>query len=59
VTSNPAKRETEDEVKEECLAAAVAPMIKSKPLVLLQVNFRSIHSKTLDFWNLIDSYNLM
>jgi len=32
-------------------------MIDGKPLVLLQVNCRSIHKKTLDFWNLIDTYN--
>jgi len=59
VTSNPARRETEDETKEECLEAAVAPMIKGKPLTLLQVNCRSIHNKSLDFWNVIDTYNLM
>ena len=32
-------------------------MIEGKPVVLLQVNCRSIHKTTLDFWNLIDTYN--
>jgi len=57
VTTNPARRETEDEKKEGCLVARVAPIIEGKPLVLLQVNCRSIYNKTLDFWNLIDTYN--
>jgi len=43
--------------KEECLAATVAPMLEGKPLVLLEVNCRSIYNKTVDFWNLIDTYN--
>jgi hypothetical protein len=55
--TNLVKRETEDETKEECLATTVAPMIEGKPLVLLLVNCRSIYNKTLNFWNLIDSYN--
>jgi hypothetical protein len=33
VTTNPAKRKAEDEAKDECLAATVAPMIEIKPLV--------------------------
>ena len=56
-SSKTAESETEDETKEECLVATVAPMIESKPLVLLQVNCRIIYNKTLDFWNLIDTYN--
>jgi hypothetical protein len=43
--------------KEECSAARVAPIMEGKRLVLLQVNCRSIYNKTLDFWNLIDTYN--
>ena len=35
----------------------MAPMIGGKPLVLLQVNCRSIYNKSLDFWNLIYIYN--
>jgi hypothetical protein len=56
VTTNPARRKTEDETKEECLTKTVAPITEGKPLVLLQVNCRSIYNKTLDFWNLTDTY---
>jgi hypothetical protein len=31
-------------------------MIEGKPLVLLQVNCRSVYNKTFDFWNLNDTY---
>jgi len=55
-TTDLARRESEDETKEECLAATLAPKTEGKPLVLLQVNFRIIYNKTLDFWNLIDTY---
>jgi hypothetical protein len=30
---------------------------EGKPLVLLQVNCRSICNKILELWNLIDTYN--
>ena len=52
VTINPARRETEDETKVECVAATVASMTEGKPSVLLQVNCRSIYNKALNFWNL-------
>ena len=55
--TRPARRETEDETEEECVAAAVAPMTESKPLVLLQVDCRSIYNKALNFWNLTDTYS--
>jgi hypothetical protein len=35
-----------------------AQSIKRKSLVLLHVNCRSILNKSLDFWNLIGTYNL-
>jgi hypothetical protein len=57
VTTNQARREIEDEKKEECLAATVAPINEGKLLVLLKVNCRGIYNKTLDFWNLTDTYN--
>ena len=57
VTADTARGETENETKEECLAATVAHRTEGKPFVLLQVNCRSIYNKTLDFWNLIDIYN--
>jgi hypothetical protein len=55
-TVDTARRETEDETKEECLAAKVAPKTEGKPLVLLQVNCRNIYNKTLGFLNLICTY---
>ena len=30
---------------------------QGKSLVLLLVNYRSIYSKALEFWNLVDTYN--
>jgi len=33
VTTNPARRETVDEKKEECVAATVVPLTEGKPLV--------------------------
>ena len=56
-TANPERRETEDEGKEECVAAARGHRTEGKPLVLLQVSCRSICNKILEFWNLIDTYN--
>jgi hypothetical protein len=47
-----AKRETKEETKEECVAVTVAHMNEGKPMVMLQVNCRSMYNKTLDFWNL-------
>jgi hypothetical protein len=46
------RRETKEETKEECVAATVAHMNEGKPMVMLQVNCRSMYNKTLDFWNL-------
>jgi len=56
-TANPEKRENEDEAEEECVAVARRHRAEGKPLVLLQVNCRSICNKILEFWNLIDIYN--
>jgi hypothetical protein len=56
-TAKPERRETEDEAEEECAAMTVGHMTEGKPLVLLQVNCRSICNKILEFWNLIDTYN--
>jgi hypothetical protein len=47
-----ARRETNEETKEECEAATVPHMNEGKPMVMLQVNCRSMYNKTLDFWNL-------
>jgi hypothetical protein len=56
-TTKPEWRETEDETEEECVAVTAGHKTEGKPLVLLQVNCRSICNKVLDFWNLIDTYN--
>jgi hypothetical protein len=57
VTTNPARREAGDKTKKECVAATLTHMTGCKPLVLMQVNSRGIYNKTLDFCNLIDTYN--
>jgi hypothetical protein len=51
------RTEAEDEIKKQCLAAKVAPMIEGKQFVLRQVNSRSICNGTGEFRNLIDTYN--
>ena len=56
-TTKPERRETEDKAEEESVAATVGHISGSKPLVLLQVNCRSICNEVLEFWNLIDIYN--
>jgi len=56
-TTKQQRRETEDKADEECVAATVGHISEGKPLVLLQVNCRSICNKILEFWNLIDTYN--
>lgn len=53
VSTYPARRETKDETKEECVAAKVAHVIEGKPLVLLQVTCKSIYNKALKLWSLI------
>jgi len=52
-TTKPERRETEDKAEEECVAATVGHISEGKPLVLLQINCRSICNKILEFWNLI------
>ena len=56
-TTEPKRKETENEAEEECVAVAEGHRTEGKPLVLLQVNCRSICNKILEFWNLIDTYN--
>jgi hypothetical protein len=41
----------------ECGAEAEGHTSEGKPLVLLQVNCRSICNTILEYWNLIDTYN--
>ena len=56
-TTKPERREIEDEAAEECVAVTGGHMTKGKPLVMLQVNCRSICNKILEIWDLIDTYN--
>ena len=58
-TTKPERKDTEDKAEEECVAVTVGHMCGSKPLVLLQVNCRSICNKVLEFWNVIDNTTLM
>jgi len=54
---NPALRESVLVSGEERVVTVGAQQIEDKPLVLLQVNCRSILNKTLEFWNFVDTYN--
>ena len=56
-TKKPERSETEEKAEEECVAATVEHISGGTPLVLLQVNCRSICNTILEFWNLIDIYN--
>ena len=51
------KSTAEASAEEERVAATVTHISEDKLLVLLQVNCRSICNKSLEFWNLIDTYN--
>jgi len=46
-TTKPERRENEDKEEEECVAATGGHISEGKPLVLLQVNCRSICNKIL------------
>ena len=56
-TKNPAMRESEVVSSEECVVTAGSQQIEGKPLVLLQVNCRSVLNKIFEFWNLVDTYS--
>jgi len=51
------KTTAEASAEEERVAATVGHISEGKPLILLQVNCRSICNKILESWNLIDTYN--
>jgi hypothetical protein len=51
-TTNPVRRKTENETKEECVVVRVVHMTEGKLLILLLVTCSSIYNKVLDFWNL-------
>jgi len=54
-TTNPAMRVSEVVTSEECVDTAGSQQIEGKPLVLLQVNCRSILNKILEFWNFVET----
>jgi len=49
--------EADVESRDKSIAGASPYTIVNKSLCLLQVNFRSVYNKTLEFWNLVDTYN--
>jgi len=51
------KSTAEASAEEEREAATVGHISEGKPLILLQVNCRSICNKILEFWNVIDTHN--
>ena len=56
VTACKKAESNEDTTEEECGAVAERHTSEENPLVLLQVNCRSICNKIVEFWNLIDTY---
>ena len=58
VTSVLISREVEVGSRVKSIAGASAYKIEGKSLVVLQVNSRSVYNKALEFWNLVDTYNL-
>ena len=58
VAGTVARRESEVVSSEERMVVAGSEEIEGKPLILLRVNCRSILNKILEFWNLVDTYNL-
>jgi hypothetical protein len=57
VINNVMSREGEVGARVKSVSVASAYSIEGKPLVVLQVNCRSIYNKPLGFWNLVDTYN--
>jgi len=55
-TTKADRKETEDKAEEKCVAATVGHISEGTPLVLLQVNSRSICNKVFEFWNLIETH---
>jgi hypothetical protein len=51
------RRESEVVSSEKYVVTAVSKEIQGKPLILLQVNCRTILNKILEFWNLVDTCN--
>ncbi len=56
-TTKPGRREMVDKAEDEDVTATEGHISEGTPLVLIQVNCRSICNKVLEFWNMIDTYN--
>jgi hypothetical protein len=52
-TMDPERRETKNKSEKVCVSSMVGHISVGMPLILLQVNSRSICHKVLEFWNLI------
>jgi hypothetical protein len=57
VRTSQTRREREEVTSDEWVSTREAQRIEGDSLVFLQVDCRSIFNKSLDFWNLIDTYN--
>ena len=57
MSTRPVREETGERAGEGHVPAPEGLISQVSPLVLLQVNCRSICNKILEFWNLIDTYN--
>jgi hypothetical protein len=55
--TNQTRRKTEEVTSDEWVTTRGAQRIGGNSLVLRQVNCRSILSKSLEFWNLVDTCN--
>ena len=56
-TTKPGRSEKEEKTEDEDVTATEGHISEGTPLVLLQVNCRSICNKILEFWDMIDTYN--
>lgn len=56
-TTKQGRSEMEDKTEDEYITVTEGHILEGTPLVLLQVNCRSICNKILEFWNMIDTYN--
>jgi len=50
-------KEVEVGSRVKSIAEVSAYIIEGKSLLVLQVNYRSVYNKALEFWNVVDTYN--
>jgi hypothetical protein len=56
-TSSLKSREIEERKRDISTAEFASCRTPGNSLVVLQVNYRSVYKKVLEFWNLVDTYN--